>query len=310
MRHIRKTQKDRGFTLIELMIVIQIIGILAAIALPNFVKFQARSKQSEAKVNMRAVFTAQKAFFQEKDRFSPYIGDVGFSPEDDPNLKTGMAGGYLFELTTASDGQSWQAVACPAALNRTGSVCYSTNQTGVITPFCPPGQTYDPTQEICVSDETALDAISRNAVNSANNLSNGLALPMAETSLMSSPSIIQTVLNELDSNGDGKISIDEVLNADLLKIARVVAPGLGGGGQPVGDDTVLQKITANYLQALKANLALGVGNADAPPLLPLSGLPGDPVAFLISVGGCPANFECNPGAAVNLQREASTARGK
>ena len=76
---IKKLQK--GFTLIELMIVVAIIGILAAIAIPNFIKFQARSKQSEAKANLKAIFTAQKAFFQEKDRFSTLTGDIGFSPE-------------------------------------------------------------------------------------------------------------------------------------------------------------------------------------------------------------------------------------
>src|ERR1700694_437320 len=71
----------KGFTLIELMIVVAIIGILAAIAIPNFIKFQARSKQSEAKANMKAMFTAEKAFFQEKDRYSTLSGEVGFSPE-------------------------------------------------------------------------------------------------------------------------------------------------------------------------------------------------------------------------------------
>jgi type IV pilus assembly protein PilA len=71
----------KGFTLIELMIVVAIIGILAAIAIPNFIKFQARSKQSEAKANLRGLFTAEKAYFQEKDTFSTSVGVIGFSPE-------------------------------------------------------------------------------------------------------------------------------------------------------------------------------------------------------------------------------------
>jgi type IV pilus assembly protein PilA len=71
----------KGFTLIELMIVVAIIGILAAIAIPNFIKFQARSKQSEAKSNLKGVFTAQKSWFQEKDNYSVTVGHIGFSPE-------------------------------------------------------------------------------------------------------------------------------------------------------------------------------------------------------------------------------------
>ena len=70
-----------GFTLIELMIAVAIIGILAAVAIPNFMKFQARSKQSEAKTNLKALFTAEKAFKLEKDRYSSLVGEIGFSPE-------------------------------------------------------------------------------------------------------------------------------------------------------------------------------------------------------------------------------------
>ena len=60
---------QRGFTLVELMIVVAIIGILAAIAIPNFAKFQARAKQSEAKANLKAIYTAKHASYGELDTF-------------------------------------------------------------------------------------------------------------------------------------------------------------------------------------------------------------------------------------------------
>jgi len=72
-----------GFTLIELMIVVAIIGILAAIAIPNFMRFQARARQTEAKSNLKGLFTASVAnYYAEKEDFAS--GDVcliGFKPE-------------------------------------------------------------------------------------------------------------------------------------------------------------------------------------------------------------------------------------
>ena len=63
-------KNKKGFTLIELMIVVAIIGILAAIAIPDFLKFQAKAKQSEAKQNLGAVFTCQVAYFGENNTYA------------------------------------------------------------------------------------------------------------------------------------------------------------------------------------------------------------------------------------------------
>jgi type IV pilus assembly protein PilA len=67
-----------GFTLIELMIVVAIIGILAAIAIPNFIRFQARARQSEVNTNLKSLFTGLRT----QQRMPPNrIGATSFAPE-------------------------------------------------------------------------------------------------------------------------------------------------------------------------------------------------------------------------------------
>jgi prepilin-type N-terminal cleavage/methylation domain-containing protein len=76
-------KNKKGFTLIELMIVVAIIGILAAIAIPDFLTFQAKAKQSEAKQNLGAIYTTQVAYFSEFNEYgsSECLPNLHWSPE-------------------------------------------------------------------------------------------------------------------------------------------------------------------------------------------------------------------------------------
>lgn len=70
-----------GFTLVELMVVVAIIGILAAVAVPNYTKFQAKARQSEAKVNLSAIYTAEQSFFVEASKYTDCLAGIGFVPD-------------------------------------------------------------------------------------------------------------------------------------------------------------------------------------------------------------------------------------
>lgn len=73
-------RNNNGFSLVELMVVVAIIGILAMIAVPNFQRFTAKSKQSEARSNLAALYQAQRAFQAEWQSFFADFRNIGYDP--------------------------------------------------------------------------------------------------------------------------------------------------------------------------------------------------------------------------------------
>ncbi len=56
-------KRQSGFTLVELMVVVAIIGLLSAVAIPNFQKYQARTKTTEGKLQLAAIYAAEASFY-------------------------------------------------------------------------------------------------------------------------------------------------------------------------------------------------------------------------------------------------------
>lgn len=85
-----KRMNQRGFSLVELMVVVAIIGVLAAIGVPSLQKYMAKSRQAEAKTNLASLYTANKAFFAEYNTYHTSFNVIGFAPEGQLRYNVGF----------------------------------------------------------------------------------------------------------------------------------------------------------------------------------------------------------------------------
>jgi type IV pilus assembly protein PilA len=76
----KKLNNQEGFTLVELMVVVAIIGILSAIAIPNFQTYQAKSKSSEARLQLSSIYTSEVSFAADYDNYAACLEDMGYTP--------------------------------------------------------------------------------------------------------------------------------------------------------------------------------------------------------------------------------------
>lgn len=71
------TKNNKGFSLVELMVVVAIIGILAVIGIPQYQKFMAKARQAEAKTHLNGIFQGEASFFTEYNQYTPNLRAIG-----------------------------------------------------------------------------------------------------------------------------------------------------------------------------------------------------------------------------------------
>jgi prepilin-type N-terminal cleavage/methylation domain-containing protein len=149
-----RSREKAGFTLVELMMVVALVGVLSAIAIPNFMTYQARTRRSEGYVNLASIARSQKSYFAEKDTFHDSAGSW-----PDPTL---LPGGVLTTEKMTWDSDSEDAFG-ELGWHPEGKVFYSYEST---TPLIVPGLSKNCTCSVCFT-ATAYGDVDGNGLVSA-----------------------------------------------------------------------------------------------------------------------------------------------
>jgi type II secretion system protein G len=115
-------EKQRGFTLIEMMIVVAIIAILVSIVVPNFIRARAQAQTAACEANLKEIATALELYETDNDQYpasgtvnssntslQPYIKQVPVDPVAGPGLY------YTYTVTNPTTGTASYVITCPGS---------------------------------------------------------------------------------------------------------------------------------------------------------------------------------------------------
>jgi type IV pilus assembly protein PilA len=126
-----------GFSLVELMIVVAIIGILSSIAVPQFQRFIFKARQTEAKTGLSSLYSAEKAFYGEYSEFDANFPNIGYLPEGKYYYNIGFSEAHC-ESSNMTTGHvtGGRTQTCGASANTTYPNCLSNSLVAITKSSC------------------------------------------------------------------------------------------------------------------------------------------------------------------------------
>ena len=109
-KYLQRWKENKGFSLVELMVAVGIIGVMSSVAVPKYQKFRAKAAQAEAQATLSSIYTLQQLYFTENDKYTAVAKDK-FDDVFSFNIPTNARYEYIAKIGTSSNDLQFAATA-------------------------------------------------------------------------------------------------------------------------------------------------------------------------------------------------------